>query len=612
MTKSKNQKNLQVEKVDAQPGTQSVREDIGSKSRITGSIFIFLSAIIIGICVQQALKIYAQQNSDFSFSNVEVKLNHELSKFEERMQDLESERQSSSQVNGEKIRSLVQAEIDLKFQEFKTESENREKSLVDKFEKLISKEKLPSNEEISLSLRREIKGFIQEISRNIEDLSAKLAQNEKRLNELTENSAFGSKNDESPQDEIKQNREEERVIQERQRIREKEALERRKREEQQLQKEKIEREVNEKRLKEEKEQIEKLRKLEEQKRQKKENPKNLNDEKQDNVPDEIKNFQSIRISELKPKKMWIPIPGSNGGHRRVPQVEIKPGREHKSSVKVWLYEEFLSEEECDQLVKAHESHVTELKKQKPIVCFDSVSTLRRHLVDLKKEKISQEVTPNVFTEGTMCLNETFSRSLEKWGLKWSISTSFYLGESKFSKIYSRRIEEATQLNETHGGKFQITSYPFGIGYRAHHDCLLDSDEQRDRYATFLVYLNDLGADGGGETNFTEIRIDVKPRKGRALVWNNMNYKTGKCESESIHEANPVKLETKKKYIIQRWYYYKSFYALGKRYPEPQIPTRKPGQPRVSCDQYDFGSCRLYDEWNYDHLIEYQNRKNTLH
>lgn len=131
-----------------------------------------------------------------------------------------------------------------------------------------------------------------------------------------------------------------------------------------------------------------------------------------------------------------------------------------------------------------------------------MSTLKKNLIDLNREKIAELVTPLDFTEGTMCLNQTFSRQLEKWGLKWSHSTAFYPGESKFSKIFGKRIEEATMLNETHGGKFQITSYPNEVGYKDHTDCVLESDDKRDRYATFLVYLNDLGADGGGETIFS--------------------------------------------------------------------------------------------------------------
>ena len=59
------------------------------------------------------------------------------------------------------------------------------------------------------------------------------------------------------------------------------------------------------------------------------------------------------------------------------------------------------------------------------------------------------------------------------------------------------------------------------------------------------------------------------------------------------------------------YYYKSFYSLGKRPPEPPLPDRPAGTPRVSCDDYDNGSCRWYDEWNNDHLLDYEYKKYTL-
>ena len=302
---------------------------------------------------------------------------------------------------------------------------------------------------------------------------------------------------------------------------------------------------------------------------------------------------------------------SNGGHRRVPAIEVKPANAHKSSVKVWLYEEFFSKEECEALIKVHEAHLEELLRQKPIICFDSESTLRKNLHDLKRANVAEQVSASDFVAGTFCLNQTFSRQLEKWGLKWSYSTAFYPGESKFSKIFGKRIEEATQLPDSHGGKFQITSYPFDVGYKSHTDCILNSNEKRDRYATFMVYLNDMGANNGGETLFTELGIDVKPREGRALTWNNMNHETTKCELESKHEAVKVKHPTNKKYIIQRWYYYENFFALGKRTKEPVLPARPSGTPKVSCDNYDNGSCRLYDEWSPDHLIEYQNHQIKL-
>jgi len=49
--------------------------------------------------------------------------------------------------------------------------------------------------------------------------------------------------------------------------------------------------------------------------------------------------------------------------------------------------------------------------------------------------------------------------------------------------------------------------------------------------------------------FAELGISVKPKKGRALVWNNMNEK-GECDPVSIHQAN--KVITGHKYILQRW------------------------------------------------------------
>ncbi len=65
------------------------------------------------------------------------------------------------------------------------------------------------------------------------------------------------------------------------------------------------------------------------------------------------------------------------------------------------------------------------------------------------------------------------------------------------------------------------------------------------------------------------------------------------------------------YCIFR-YYYESFYALGKRMEEPVSPLRHSLQPRVSCDEYEFGSCRWYDEWNYDHIRQYTDMKHVLH
>ena len=131
----------------------------------------------------------------------------------------------------------------------------------------------------------------------------------------------------------------------------------------------------------------------------------------------------------------------------------------KSSVHAYIVENFLSDAECDGLMMVHSRHVSELNKQVPIICFDSLKSFREYLKDAK---LKIKVSPNDFTRGTTCINETFSAKLQAH-FKWSYSTAFYPGESKFSTLFADKIQKATGLKVENGGKFQITSYPQGIG-----------------------------------------------------------------------------------------------------------------------------------------------------
>ncbi|XP_057292709.1 uncharacterized protein LOC130621441 [Hydractinia symbiolongicarpus] len=273
-----------------------------------------------------------------------------------------------------------------------------------------------------------------------------------------------------------------------------------------------------------------------------------------------------------------------------------------SSVQLYQIDNFLSDKECDGLSAAHLRFIEKSNKIGPLICFSGIISFQKYLVDAG---VTYTVTPKDFAPETTCINSTFSRQLQD-KLKYSYSTAFYPGESKFTSVFERRFEKVSGLPSTHGGKFQITSYPQRIGYKRHTDCDLDSTELRDRYATALVYLQNVRE--GGETVFSKLGVSVTPRKGRLIVWTNMN-KQGKCDKTSVHEAAPV--IKGRKYILQRWYYFKNFMALGKRPMEPDLPKRKFLQPKISCDYYEQGSCRWYDEWGYDHLVEYNNIKQGL-
>ena len=124
-----------------------------------------------------------------------------------------------------------------------------------------------------------------------------------------------------------------------------------------------------------------------------------------------------------------------------------------------MIENFLDDYECDSLIRVHSRYVSELNKKMPIICFDAIKSFREYLKDAK---IKLQVSQNDFTEGTTCINETFSAHLQPY-FKWSFSTAFYPGESKFSARFAERIERATGLQLQNGGKFQITSYPQNVG-----------------------------------------------------------------------------------------------------------------------------------------------------
>ena len=62
----------------------------------------------------------------------------------------------------------------------------------------------------------------------------------------------------------------------------------------------------------------------------------------------------------------------------------------------------------------------------------------------------------------------------------------------------------------------------------------------NRLATFLVYLND--CEMGGATCFKDINIQVKPQKGKALLFFPC-YKDGKPDDRTTH-AGQVAMDTK--------------------------------------------------------------------
>jgi prolyl 4-hydroxylase len=101
---------------------------------------------------------------------------------------------------------------------------------------------------------------------------------------------------------------------------------------------------------------------------------------------------------------------------------------------------------------------------------------------------------------------------------------------------------------------QLLDYGPGQFYGRHHD--QGQAEAHDpayspgpRVLTFFLYLSDV--EEGGETEFTDIGLKVKPKKGSAILWPSVrNHNLTTVDRRTHHAALPVLKG--RKYAANTW------------------------------------------------------------
>lgn len=185
-----------------------------------------------------------------------------------------------------------------------------------------------------------------------------------------------------------------------------------------------------------------------------------------------------------------------------------------SQTLVTEFPNFLSQEECDQLIALAEPNLA-----------DSL-VYSGQQDDMNNARVSKQAW----------LTDEFNELVER------IS-------SKASEIVGLPKENAEDL--------QVVRYNAGGYFNPHYDacdgneefCSRMNSRAGPRYATFLIYLNDDFE--GGETSFLKIDTHVKPERGKAVLFYNTDAK-GEIIRDSLHSGNPVKAGTK--WICNKWYY----------------------------------------------------------
>ena len=124
------------------------------------------------------------------------------------------------------------------------------------------------------------------------------------------------------------------------------------------------------------------------------------------------------------------------------------------------------------------------------------------------------------------------------------STIHWLIEDPAIHAINRRLAVLSGTGVEQGEALQILRYRPGQQYHPHVDWLGDENA---RILTALIYLND--DYGGGETAFVKTGLEVKGRKGDALVFSSVDAE-GRFEPLSEHAGLPVTSGVK--YLASRW------------------------------------------------------------
>lgn len=138
------------------------------------------------------------------------------------------------------------------------------------------------------------------------------------------------------------------------------------------------------------------------------------------------------------------------------------------------------------------------------------------------------------------------------------SSSYHLYDSVHPLVHAidKRIEKAMGINLAYSEIMQIQHYAVGQEFKPHHDYFTPDTAAFTKYAThignrtwtLMMYLTDTTKGGG--TQFPKLGTTFYPKKGQALIWNNL-YADGRPNPDTLHAGMPV--EEGIKVIITKWF-----------------------------------------------------------
>ena len=209
-------------------------------------------------------------------------------------------------------------------------------------------------------------------------------------------------------------------------------------------------------------------------------------------------------SDTPPPDLSLPPPLIRRAPAKLRRIET-------DQLDIYTLDDFLSGKECDRIV-----------------------ALINHY--LRPSTVTIEASDKLFRTSRTC-----DMSLLRSPVALSI-------DAKIAKTLGIRLEYSEGI--------QAQRYDVGQQFKSHTDYFEPGTPEYARFAaergnrtwTFMVYLND--GMGGGGTKFFAIDHTFVPKKGQAVLWNNLNP-DGTPNAATLHSGEPV--TAGHKIIITKWF-----------------------------------------------------------
>jgi prolyl 4-hydroxylase len=202
----------------------------------------------------------------------------------------------------------------------------------------------------------------------------------------------------------------------------------------------------------------------------------------------------------------------------------------------------------DARVRAHDRdvHIVFTLSNPNVAVIDGL------LSDAECEKLIQ------LTAGRMKSSEVVDRASGgsyQSNVRKSEGCHFNRGENAIVQRVEQRISVLTGVPVECGEPLQMLHYGVGGEYLAHQDFFDPADPGSQvltkvggqRIATLVIYLNNVPE--GGDTNFPELELSVKPKKGSAVYFEYLNA-AGQLDVRCLHAGTPVTRGDK--WIATKW------------------------------------------------------------